>query len=291
MGLYRGLNSVLLFRHYTRRQPLRGSQKESFLMAKRRIFSLTIVDDDVFLSMPISAQALYFHLGMRADDDGFITPLKVMRAVGANQDDLNILIAKRYVLAFNSGVVVVKHWLINNTIRGDRYHKTTYQHELSQLTTNEWGGYSEIDKITTKVLELSGVEIKDNSFGNLLAPEPNLTKPNLTSISKDILVDLKADVLEVFNFYVRAFNAPQTKLSDQRKLKIKARLKDCGKETILIAITNTANSPFHTGDNDRGWKANIDFIIKSYEQVEKLSELNNVKEDIKLTKEEAMKYV
>ena len=124
-------------------------------MAKRRMFNLSVVDDDVFLSMPASAQALYFHLGMRADDDGFITPLKVMRAVGVNQDDLGILIAKKYVLPFDSGVVVIKAWPVQNSVKKDRYIPTTYQKEFKQLTFNEWGAYTFKRKSQTQLLDVN----------------------------------------------------------------------------------------------------------------------------------------
>ena len=86
-------------------------------MAKRRMFSQQITDSDAFLDMPLSAQALYFHLGMSADDDGFVNnPKRVQRVIGANEDDLKLLIAKNFIIAFDTGVMVIKHWKINNYI-------------------------------------------------------------------------------------------------------------------------------------------------------------------------------
>lgn len=112
-------------------------------MAQRRMFSPQIVGSDAFLDMPISTQALYFHLGMYADDDGFINPKKIMRMVGTSDDDLKMLMAKRFVLPFESGVVVIKHWLINNLVQADRYHKTVYQDEFKSLEiSNENKRYS-----------------------------------------------------------------------------------------------------------------------------------------------------
>ena len=97
-------------------------------MAERRMFAKTIIDSDAFLDMPLSAQALYFHLSMRADDDGFINnPKKIQRVIGGSDDDLKLLIAKRFLLPFESGVVVIKHWKIHNFIRTDRYKPTVYQ--------------------------------------------------------------------------------------------------------------------------------------------------------------------
>ena len=103
-------------------------------MAKRRMFSQQITESDSFLDMPLSAQALYFHLGMSADDDGFVnSPRRVQRVIGANDDDLKLLIAKKFVIAFESGVVVIKHWKINNSIRSDRYTPTVYEEEKAML--------------------------------------------------------------------------------------------------------------------------------------------------------------
>ena len=103
-------------------------------MAKKRMFSQQITESDSFLDMPLSTQALYFHLGMSADDDGFVNnPKRIQRVIGANEDDLKLLIAKNFVLAFESGVVVIKHWKINNYIQKDRYTPTVYQEEKAQL--------------------------------------------------------------------------------------------------------------------------------------------------------------
>ena len=103
-------------------------------MAERRMVSISLIDDDRFLDMSQGAQFLYFHLTMRADDDGFITPKKVMRLVGASQKDLDVLINSGFLLAFESGVVVITHWRMNNTIRKDRYTPTSFQKEFNELT-------------------------------------------------------------------------------------------------------------------------------------------------------------
>lgn len=113
-------------------------------MAERRMFTMKIVDSDAFLDMPLSAQALYFHLNMRADDDGFVNnPKKIQRMVGANDDDLKMLIAKRFILAFDSGIVVIKHWRMHNLLRKDRYHPTQYQDELKLLCLKNNLAYTE----------------------------------------------------------------------------------------------------------------------------------------------------
>ena len=113
-------------------------------MAEKRMFAKSIVLSDAFLDMPMSARSLYFTLGMMADDDGFVgAPKSAMRQCGASQDDLAILISKRYLLGFASGVVVIKHWRINNFLRRDRHVPTTYTEELSTLTLDGKGAYIE----------------------------------------------------------------------------------------------------------------------------------------------------
>jgi len=103
-------------------------------MAERRMFSKQIIDSDAFLNMPLSSQVLYFHLSMRADDDGFINNTqKIIRMIGASPDDFNILVAKKFILTFDSGVIVIKHWLMHNYIRNDRYKPTNYIEEKKQL--------------------------------------------------------------------------------------------------------------------------------------------------------------
>lgn len=117
-------------------------------MAERRMFAKTIIDSDMFLDMPLSTQALYFHLSMRADDDGFINnPKKIQRMTGASDDDLKVLVMKRFIIPFDSGVVVIKHWKIHNYIRNDRYKETVYQEEKAQLEMKENGAYTELSPI------------------------------------------------------------------------------------------------------------------------------------------------
>ena len=112
-------------------------------MAERRMFAKTIIDSDAFLDMPLSTQCLYFHLSMRADDDGFVNnPKKIQKMLGASEDDLKLLMAKSFILLFDTGVIVIKHWRINNYIRNDRYHETAYQDEKSLLSLKENNAYT-----------------------------------------------------------------------------------------------------------------------------------------------------
>lgn len=112
-------------------------------MARKRMFDIEIVDTDLFLEMPQSTQNLYFHLGMRADDDGFISnPKKIIRTIGANEDDLKLLITKKFIIPFETGVIVIRHWKINNYLRADRYTETIYKDEKRLLTEDENGIYN-----------------------------------------------------------------------------------------------------------------------------------------------------
>lgn len=111
-------------------------------MAERRMFAKTIIDSDAFLEMPQSAQLLYFHLSMRADDDGFINkPKAIMRMSGSKDDDMTILFAKKFVIPFESGIVVIKHWKIHNYIRKDTYIETKYKEEKALLEMDENNAY------------------------------------------------------------------------------------------------------------------------------------------------------
>lgn len=115
-------------------------------MAQRRMFSLEVVDTDLFLDMPASSQALYFHLSMRSDDDGFCaSPRKIAMLVNCSTDDLKLLIAKRFVIPFESGVCVIRDWRVNNYIQRDRYHETRYQSEKQRLFLTDSGSYELVD--------------------------------------------------------------------------------------------------------------------------------------------------
>ena len=112
-------------------------------MAHKRMFSLSVVDTDKFLEMSACTQLLYFHLGMRADDDGFVaSPKRILRTVGCAEDDLKLLIAKGYIIPFETGVCVITDWHQNNYLRKDRYTPTIYLAEKSELSMLLNGSYS-----------------------------------------------------------------------------------------------------------------------------------------------------
>lgn len=144
-------------------------------MAEKRMFSLKIVDSDLFLDMPLSSQCLYFHLSMRADDDGFVdNPKKIIKIIGANEDDLKILITKGFVITFDKGIIVITHWKLNNYIRSDRRKETIYIEEKQALMQSQNGAY-----------------IKVNTFG--IPTDNKMATTCLPSIDKDRLDKISLD--------------------------------------------------------------------------------------------------
>jgi len=112
-------------------------------MAERRMFAKSIIDSDAFLDMPLSTQALYFHLSMRADDEGFVSnPKRLIRFVGAADDEMKVLLAKKFILSFDSGVIVIKHWKIHNYIQKDRFTQTNYHNEKALLSVKDNKSYT-----------------------------------------------------------------------------------------------------------------------------------------------------
>lgn len=176
-------------------------------MAERRMFAKSIVLSDAFLDMSLSARCLYFTLGMLADDDGFVgSPKAIMRQCGASQDDMLMLIQKRYVLAFDSGVIVIKHWRINNYLREDRHKDTTYIEELNTLCLDEKGAYTEFSKVgipTANQMPDNGLpSIDKNSIGkdkdnNRVFKKPSVEEVRAYCQERNNTVDPEAFI----NFY------------------------------------------------------------------------------------------
>lgn len=212
-------------------------------MAERRMFAKTIIDSDAFLDMPLSAQALYFHLSMRADDDGFINnPKKIQRMIGASDDDCKLLILKRFIITFESGVIVIKHWKLHNYIQKDRYKPTIYQDEKRLLTEKENKVYTEciqdVSTVDTQVRERIEIgESKDRE-----------------RIDYQLIADMYNDI---------CISLPRlTVLSDKRKQAIKARLKTYTIEQFEELFKKAEASDFLKGSNNRDWQANFDWLIK-----------------------------
>lgn len=177
-------------------------------MAERRMFAKTIIDSDAFLEMPISSQCLYFHLSMRADDEGFINkPKTIMRMIGAKDDDMNVLIARKFIIPFESGVVVIKHWKIHNYIRGDRIHSTKYTDEKALLVQNENNAYTLLtDTCPSDVSQLTAT----------CHTEVRLGKVRLGKVSKE--EELLADCNVTCNADVTECNATDKIREDKNRL-------------------------------------------------------------------------
>lgn len=181
-------------------------------MAERRMFAKTIIDSDAFLDMPITARLLYYDLGMRADDDGFVnSPKKIMRMIGASDGDLQALLDKRFVILFESGVVVIKHWRIHNYIQKDRYKPTKYQDEFNELSTKENGAYTldttciqDVDRLDTQVRlgkDSLGKSNKDEESADVEAivlNDSTTWKPSKAQLDEYIRLYPGVDVYEQF---------------------------------------------------------------------------------------------
>lgn len=147
-------------------------------MAEKRMFSKLVIDSDDFLDLPLSTQALYFHLSMRADDDGFINNAKkIMKIIGGNQNDYDLLVMKSYVIQFPDGICVIRHWRINNYLRSDRYKSTLHLEEKSMLNITENGIY----------------EVKDTTYGIPLVYQSG-TKVSIDKIREDKSISKKKSV-------------------------------------------------------------------------------------------------
>ena len=136
-------------------------------MAQKRMFSNDVISNDNFIEMPDSSQNLYFHLSMNADDDGFVSNYKsVMRMLGKKEDDLKVLLGKQFILPFENGVLVIRHWRLNNYIQKDRYKETIYKEEKAQLTIDNNNVYNldtncihSIDKISIDKISIDKISI------------------------------------------------------------------------------------------------------------------------------------
>ena len=233
------------------------------------MFAKTIIDSDAFLDMPLSTQALYFHLSMRADDDGFINnPRKIQRSIGASDDDLKILLAKKFLIAFESGVVVIKHWRIHNYIQRDRYKETVYQEERSRLEIKKNGAYTvDVSTLDTECIhDVYSLDTQDRLGKDRLGkdrlekgsttptPLPSATEETISRVTSQMIVDL-------FNEICTSF--PKVKaISESRKKAINARLKVYGLEDFRSLFQKAEASSFLKGQNGRDWSATFDWLIK-----------------------------
>lgn len=250
-------------------------------MAQKRMFTMKIVDSDAFLDMPATTQCLYFHLNMRADDDGFIgNPKRIMKITGASEDDLRLLIAKRFVLTFEDGVIVIKHWRMHNTLSRDRYAETSYTDEKKMLLLKDNGSYSltcgnPIDD--TRLIERSGRQtqqrrnkdatktLSDIDKGLDIELDKDIDKDNNLIVSKDTIrqTDVRR-VIEEWNKLQDVGIAPirGIKPASKRCQMLKGRIREYGMDDLLKAMDNIRHSDFLRGENKNGWMITFDWFVK-----------------------------
>lgn len=226
-------------------------------MAERRMFAKTIIDSDAFLDMPLSSQALYFHLSMRADDDGFINnPKKIQRMVGSSEDDLKLLILKKFIIPFESGIVVIKHWKIHNYIRNDRYKETVYQEEMSQLATKDNKAYTLLPAPDEMPLGIPDGYQEDDE------PETQdrLGKDRLGQVREG---EVRVNYQRIADMYNETcVSLPRIRsLNDSRKKAIKARLNTYSEDDFKLLFEKAEASDFLKGKNGRDWSADFDWLI------------------------------
>lgn len=161
-------------------------------MAERRMFTQKITESDAFLELPLSSQCLYFHLCMNADDDGFVNnPKRLIKMLGNTEDDMRLLLAKRFLIAFESGVIVVKHWRMHNLLRKDRYKETEYKDEKKKLFLKDNNTYTLDSEQGKSLIESDEKSLKNEVAtvwqpnGNRLAPQDSLVKYKEESMKED----------------------------------------------------------------------------------------------------------
>ena len=261
-------------------------------MANRRMFSQTIIDSDAFLDMPSSTQVLYFHLSMRADDEGFVnSPKKIQRMVGCNDDDMKLLILKRFILLFESGVIVIKHWKIHNCIRKDRLVETSYQEEKALLYEKENLAYT-LDKSKAKVITTT-CQPSDNQVTTNSQPDVSIGKDSIGEdrLGKDSIVKDNT----VNDFFESVWKIYPKKLGKTAvTAKTKKELQKYSFDEIATAIDRykkEVNSCTYERDFMHGSTffngRYVDYLDSNYEEIEKPK--NNKKEDpiFKMIKGEA----
>ena len=225
------------------------------------MFTKKVTDDDNFMMLSSSAQALYLHLSMSADDDGFCNQVSIsMFKAHASIQDLQALLEKRYIYQFENGVIVIKHWRMANALRKDRYTPTAFQEELSQLDVKGNGAYTWLPDGCQMVAErlpqdrlgkVSIDEYREEEEEIIVDDSPS---PPKKSVSCQSVVDLYHSIYTSYP-KIRSISAARSKA-------IKARLNIYSLDDFRTAFENAENSSFLKGKNDRNWTATFDWLIK-----------------------------
>lgn len=264
-------------------------------MARKRMFDAEILNQDSFLDLPMEAKALYFLLGMEADDEGFVSPKKVLRLYGGTNDSIKILICKGYLIPFESGVVVITDWKRNNYLDKTRIKETIYQEEKNQIHYDEEKG-----KYVSNIIAMPVKQMLNNCSTNVKQTlnkcETNVKQMlNQSSIEESSIEENRREENRIGNIPVKTSfddtlqlpqeqpakgksnyeevlfvynsvccNLPKAeKITDKRKTAINKFLKDFTIIQLKEICEKANNTPFLIGQNDRGWKADFDFIMRT----------------------------
>ncbi|MDD2370852.1 MAG: DnaD domain protein [Firmicutes bacterium] len=214
-------------------------------MANKRMFNKQITESDAFLDMPSSSQALYFHLNLNADDEGFVNaPNKVLRNCGAAKDDLNLLLLKKFIIAFDNGIIVIKHWRMHNWIRTDRIKDTAYQNERLLLELDKNGVYSRAESVPALEVQpldrqKTGKRLTNGDIEQSSLDQSSLVKSSLEQSSQEEMSDKEVDddddslkkIIDVFEQQI-----PNVTLTENDKNEMLALLNDLPEDMIIKAI-------------------------------------------------------
>ena len=184
-------------------------------VANKRMFSVDVTETDAFLEMPLTAQALYFHLGMQGDDDGFVSnPRSIVRVSGCSESDLVTLAKSGYIITFRSGVIVISDWKVNNNLRNDRYKPTTFQDERSMLS----------ETANKRYILNGGNQVDTNGIpsDNQMTPQPNVTQPNVAVVVRLPLLPEFPILAQTQTFQKSSSNTNRS-LEDFRRLRWTSR--------------------------------------------------------------------
>lgn len=255
-------------------------------MAEKRMFSKKIVDTDAFLDMPATARLLYYDLAMRADDDGFVgSPRGIMRSTGATNDDMNILLMRGFVISFETGVIVIRHWRLHNYIQKDRYKPTDYVNEKALLSTDDNGVYS-LDTECVQHVSNPCPQIKDR-YRDRLDSDKREDKDTLTLKGSSVCAQGSAVLESYFDTFWREY--PKKKSKGTALKAFNKALKRTDFDTIMEALRMLKGSNEWTNDggqyvpypatwlNADGWNDEVNAPVDRYDNLRKLYELT--KED------------
>lgn len=216
-------------------------------MAQKRMFDKTITNSDDFIEMPDSSQNLYFHLSMNADDDGFVNNWKsIMRMTGHKEDDLKVLVLKNYIIPFDSGVIVIKHWRINNYLRSDRYVETKFKVEKDQLSIDENMVY-QLDTNGVRSIDKNRIDknsIEENNNADIVEKLSTYLEQNFSRTISPLEYERLKTWLEMFN-------------------------EEMVRHAIDLAILNNKKTFSYIGGILKNWKANGYHSIGDIEEPKK----------------------